>query len=76
MKKIIFAFLAAGAVCAVLGVIFGKKYYQKIYINQFDDDDDDIEPIDDHPDINLNAMEVTEGEIITDPDAAEEIAEA
>ena len=39
MKKIVLVFLAAGAACAALGIILGKKYKIRFCDAEFDDED-------------------------------------
>ena len=54
MKKIVLVFLAAGAACAALGVILGKKYKIRFCDAEFDDEDSVDEAT--NPDINADAI--------------------
>lgn len=62
MKKIVLVFLAAGAACAALGVILGKKYKIRFCDTEFDDKDSVDEAT--NPDIDAGAMDISESEAV------------
>lgn len=62
MKKIVLVFLAAGAACAALGVILGKKYKIRFCDAEFDDEDSVDEAM--NPNINADAMDISESEAV------------
>ena len=62
MKKIVLVFLAAGAACAALGVILGKKYKIRFCDAEFDDENSVAEAM--NPDIDAGAMDISESEAV------------